>query len=298
MGEWERGLEAAVAGGLISEEQRANLVELHFERETSPSGFPIRLALYVLGAMVLAAATFAAVVRLLGDDPSQLLLGLVFLVTGALIDVVARLIRRSGGPHVLSGIAGAAAGVSLGISVGILLPGDPNSAQGAIGALMATAWSLAWFARTGVGLVASIAISEAAVTVLFFGDWAGLNDQTTGAALCAVGLAAALASVLGRIRPSLPPLVAALAVVGVGCIQLGTYGGVFVAVLGGGISAGLFLVAYRRREALMSAATAISTGVWAVVLSISLTSGALVPLIVAAIIGIALIVWGSRLPRR
>lgn len=298
MGEWERGLDAAVAGGLINEDQRANLAGLNFERETPPSGFPIRIALYVLGAMVLAAAVFAAVVRLLGDDPSQLLLGLVFLAAGALIEVVARLIRRSGGPYVLSGLAGAAAGVSLGIALGILLPGDPNSGQGAIGALLATTWSIAWFVRTGVGLLVSTAIVEVAATVLFFGDWAGLNEQTTGAALCAVGLAAALASVLGRIRPSLPPLVAALAVIGIGCIQLGTYGGVFVAALGGGISAGLFLVAYRRRELLMSAATAISTGVWAVVLSISLTSGALVPLIVAALTGLALIVWGSRLSRR
>ena len=298
MGEWERGLEAAVAGGLIDEDQRVNLANLDFERDDRSSGFPIRVALYVLGTMVLAAAAFAAGVRLLGDEPSQALLGLVFVVIGASIETVARLVRRAGGPDVLSGIVGTAAGVSLGIALGILLPGDPNSGQGALGALLATTWSVSWFARTGAGFVAAVATTECAVMVLFFSDWVGLNDQTTGAVLGALGLAAALGSVLGRIRPSLPPLVAALVVVGFGCIQLGSYGGVLVSALGGGISAGLFLLAFRRHEVLLSAATAVSTGVWAVVLSISLTSGALVPLIVAAVVGVALIVWGSRLSRR
>jgi len=64
------------------------------------------------------------------------------------------------------------------------------------------------------------------------------------------------------------------------------------------ISAGLFVLAYRRSDALMSAATAVSTGVWAVVLTSALTSGAIAPLIVAAGVGAALVVWGLRLSRR
>jgi len=49
---------------------------------------------------------------------------------------------------------------------------------------------------------------------------------------------------------------------------------------------------------MLSAATALSTGVWAVVLTGSLTSGRIAPLIVAALIGVALIFWGTRLSRR
>jgi hypothetical protein len=71
-----------------------------------------------------------------------------------------------------------------------------------------------------------------------------------------------------------------------------------IAVTGIAISAVLFLVAYRRGDAMLSAATAISTGIWAVVLTGNLTSGRIAPLIVAAVVGAGLILWGTRLRRR
>jgi CHASE2 domain-containing sensor protein len=58
------------------------------------------------------------------------------------------------------------------------------------------------------------------------------------------------------------------------------------------------LVSYRRNEALMSAATAVSTGVWAVALTAALTEGSLVPLVVAAVLGVAMIAWGAKLTRK
>ena len=69
-------------------------------------------------------------------------------------------------------------------------------------------------------------------------------------------------------------------------------------MIGIAISAVLFLIAYRRSEALMSAATAVSTGIWAVVLTAALTEGSLVPLIVAAALGVAMIACGARLTRK
>jgi len=100
------------------------------------------------------------------------------------------------------------------------------------------------------------------------------------------------------LKPSLPPLVASLIIIGWGCVMLNSYGGRTIAVAGIGISGALFLVAYRRADAMLSAATALSTGVWAVVLTGSLTSGRIAPLIVAALVGVALIFWGTRLSRR
>jgi hypothetical protein len=47
----------------------------------------------------------------------------------------------------------------------------------------------------------------------------------------------------------------------------------------------------------LASATAISTGIWGVVLAASLTSGAFAPIIVAAVVGVALITWGLRLSR-
>jgi hypothetical protein len=76
-----------------------------------------------------------------------------------------------------------------------------------------------------------------------------------------------------------------------------SYGGKVVAVMGISISAVLFLLAYKRSEALMASAAAISTGVWGVVLAATLTTGAFAPIIVAAVIGVALITWGLRLSR-
>jgi hypothetical protein len=49
---------------------------------------------------------------------------------------------------------------------------------------------------------------------------------------------------------------------------------------------------------MLSAATAISTGIWAVVLTGNLTSGRIAPLVVAAVVGAGLILWGTRLRRR
>lgn len=298
MGEWENGLDAAASRGLISEAQHAELLAMDFGRELAADRFPIRIALYILGATLLVVAAFAAVARALGDEPSQLVVSAVFLALGGVIELVARLMRRNAGLHMLSGIVGAAAGVSLGVALAVVWPGDPEAGHGSLGALLATAWSISWFVRTGAGLVVAAAIAEAAVGVLFFFEWVGVNDETAGVVLCALGLSAALASILGKIRPSLPPLVASLVVIGIGCLSQGTFGGVAVAGTGAAISAVLFVVAYRKGEVLMSAATAISTGVWAVVLAFALTSGAVAPLIVAAVIGVVLIIWGSRLSRR
>jgi len=60
----------------------------------------------------------------------------------------------------------------------------------------------------------------------------------------------------------------------------------------------LFLLSYRRSEAIMSAATAVSTGIWAVVLTTALTDGSIAPLIVAAVLGAALIAWSAKLARK
>jgi len=132
----------------------------------------------------------------------------------------------------------------------------------------------------------------------FVTQWADLPIETTGALLCAVGALAAVVSIFGKLKPSLPPLVASLIIIGWGCVMLNSYGGRTIAVAGIAISGALFLVAYRRADAMLSAATALSTGVWAVVLTGSLTSGRIAPLIVAALIGVALIFWGTRLSRR
>jgi low temperature requirement protein LtrA len=113
-----------------------------------------------------------------------------------------------------------------------------------------------------------------------------------------LGVITAIASIFGRLKPSLPPLVASLIVIGWGCIAQNTYGGDVIAVIGIAISAVLFLVSYRRNEALMSAATAVSTGVWAVALTAALTEGSLVPLVVAAALGTAMIAWGAKLTRK
>jgi hypothetical protein len=88
-----------------------------------------------------------------------------------------------------------------------------------------------------------------------------------------------------------------LVVIGVGSIMQNTYGGKIVAVLGISTSALLFLTAYKRSEALLASATAVSTGVWGVVLAATLTTGAFAPIIAAAVIGVALITWGLRLSR-
>ena len=139
---------------------------------------------------------------------------------------------------------------------------------------------------------------KAAVFIMFFGEWVNMTTETAGVVLCVFGVITAVASIFGRLNPNLPPLVASLIVVGGGCIAQNTYGGKVIAAIGIAVSAGLFLLAYRRGDALMSAATAVSTGVWAVVLTGALTDGAIAPIIAAAGVGAGLVFWGIRLSRR
>ena len=298
MGEWERGLEAARARGVIDDSLRATLAALDFERDHDRQRFPMRIALYVLGAVLLVAAGFATFIRVLGDDPSQLLAASMLAVVGAIIEGVAWLVRRAKTLPFLAGIVGSFAGIPLGFALAIALPGDPNAGAGALASSLAALWSLNWFSRTKSGVAIAAVIGELAFFVGFAGDWASFSQETSGVILCVLGVGAALAAIFGRIKPSLPPLIVSLIVTGVGCGLQNSYGGDVIAVIGIALSAALFVFAYRRGEALMSAATAVSTGVWAVVLSFALTEGALAPLIVSAAVGVGLIVWGSRLSRR
>ena len=298
MGEWERGLEAARARDVIDDSLQATLAALDFERDHDRQRFPMRIALYVLGAVLLVAAGFATFIRVLGDDPSQLLAASMLAVVGAIIEGVAWLVRRAKTLPFLAGIVGSFAGIPLGFALAIALPGDPNAGAGALASLLAALWSLNWFSRTKSGVAIAAVIGELGFFVGFAGDWASFSQETIGVILCVLGLGAALAAIFGRIKPSLPPLIVSLIVTGVGCGLQNSYGGDVIAVIGIALSAALFVFAYRRGEALMSAATAVSTGVWAVVLSFALTEGALAPLIVSAAVGVGLIVWGSRLSRR
>jgi hypothetical protein len=283
---------------LIDQALRDRLAALEFEREHDRQGFPMRVALYVLGAVLLVAAAFATFVRVLGDDPSELLAAAMLAFIGVVVEGVAWLIRRAKTLPFLAGIVGAFAGIPLGVALGLVLPGDPNSGSGALGALFAALWSLNWFSRTRSGVAIAAVIGELAIFVGFIGEWASFSQETVGVLLCLLGIGAALAAIFGRIKPSLPPLIVSLIVTGVGCGLQNTYGSDVIAVVGIAISASLFVFAYRRGEAMMSAATAVSTGVWAVVLAFALTEGALAPLIVSAVLGVGLIVWGSRLSRR
>jgi hypothetical protein len=140
-------------------------------------------------------------------------------------------------------------------------------------------------------------IGEIAVTIGLIGDSFDISAQNTGVFLFVFGVVGALGAIFERIKPGLPPLIASLIVVGVGSAMQNSYGGKVVAVMGISISAVLFLLAYKRSEALMASAAAISTGVWGVVLAATLTTGAFAPIIVAAAIGVALITWGLRLSR-
>ncbi len=298
MSEWERGLEAAREQGVIDGDLRDRLLALDFEREAREQGFPVRIAFYLLGAALLIAAGFATFIRVLGDDPSQLLAAGLLAVVAAIIEGVAWLVKRAKALQFLAGIVGAFAGVPLGFALAVALPNDPSSSSGALGSLLAALWSVKWFSRTKSGIAIAAVVGELAVFVGLAGEWADFSQETIGAILGALGVMAALAAIFGRIKPSLPPLVASLIVTGVGCGMLNSYGGDVIAVVGIAISAGLFFFAYRRNEALMSAATALSTGVWAVVLSFTMTSGALAPLIVAAVLGAGFIAWGMRLSRR
>ncbi|KRO42539.1 MAG: hypothetical protein ABR58_07050 [Acidimicrobium sp. BACL19 MAG-120924-bin39] len=298
MGEWETGLNVAHDRGVIDAEMRDRLAAMEFDRESPPDSFPMRIALIVLGAILLVSAGFAIFIRLVPDDPSQLLVSAMLLGVAAVAEAIAWIVRRTNAVAFLAGIIGSFAGIPLGVAVAVALPGDPNSGAGALGALIAAVWSVLWFTRTKSGWPVASAVLKTAVFIMFFGEWVNMTTETAGVVLCVFGVITAVASIFGRINPNLPPLVASLIVVGGGCIAQNTYGGKVIAAIGIAISAGLFLLAYRRSDALMSAATAVSTGVWAVVLTGALTDGAIVPIIAAAGVGAGLVFWGIRLSRR
>jgi hypothetical protein len=298
VGEWETGLNVAHDRGVINAEMRDRLAAMEFERESPSEGFPMRIALIVLGAILLVSAGFAIFIRLVPDDPSQLLVAAMLLGVAAVAETIAWIVRRTNAVAFLAGIIGSFAGIPLGVALVLALPGDPNSGAGALGALISAVWSVLWFTRTKSGWPVASAVLKAAVFIMFFGEWVNMTTETAGVVLCVFGVITAVASIFGRLNPNLPPLVASLIVVGGGCIAQNTYGGKVIAAIGIAISAGLFLLAYRRSDALMSAATAVSTGVWAVVLTGALTEGAIVPIIAAAGVGAALVFWGIRLSRR
>ena len=297
MGEWEDGLGVARDRGIIDEELQSRLMLLEFDREHKQQGFPMRVALMLLGSIVLLIPLFAVTVRVLGPDPSQLLIALVLLVLGAIAEGIALLVRRAKPLAFLAGIIGSFAGIPLGIAVVVLLPNDASAANGAVGSCIAALWSLLWFRRTKGGIPVAVMIGEFAVFIGLVSDLIGLNTETVGVVLCVFGVAGALAAIFGRIKPSLPPLIASLIVVGVGSLMQDAYDGKVATVIGISISAVLFLLAYKRSEALMASAAAISTGVWGVGLAATLTSGAFAPIIIAAVIGVALITLGLRLSR-
>jgi hypothetical protein len=298
MGEWEQGLEAARKQGIIDDSTLDRLAKMSFERQAAESKFPMRIALMVLGAILLVSAGFAIFVRILGDDPSQIFAAAVVALVALVFEIIARAVMRARPLKFLAGIIGSFAGVPLGFAVAIALPGDPEVSSGAAGALVAAVWSMLWFRRTKSGIAIAAVVLELALFVMLVGDASNITMETAGIVLCVLGIVAAIASIIGRLKPSLPPLVASLIVIGWGCIAQNTYGGDVIAVIGIVISAVLFLIAYRRSEALMSAATAVSTGVWAVVLTAALTEGSLVPLVVAAALGAAMIAWGAKLTRK
>ena len=298
MGEWEQGLEAARKQGIIDDSTHDRLAKMSFERRATESKFPMRIALIVLGAILLVSAGFSLFVRVLGDDPSQVFVAVVLALVALVAEIIARLVSRAKPLKFLAGIIGSFAGVPLGFAVAVVLPGDPDVGSGAVGAIVAAVWSWLWFRRTKSGIAIGAVVLELALFVMLVGESSNFTIETTGVVLCVLGVVAALASIIGRLKPSLPPLVASLIVVGWGCIAQNTYGGDVIAVIGIVISAVLFLIAYRRSEALMSAATAVSTGVWAVVLTAALTEGSLVPLVVAAALGAAMIAWGAKLTRK
>ena len=218
MGEWQQGLEAAREQGIIDEAMQERLLKLQFEHEPTTSKFPMRIALIVLGAILLVSAGFAIFVRVLGDDPSELFIAGVLALVALVAEIVARLVARAKPLKFLAGIIGSFAGLPLGFAVAVLLPGEPNSGVGAVGALVAAAWSWLWFRRTKSGVAVAMVVIELAAAIVFIGESQNLNTETTGVVLCVLGVIAAISSIVGRLKPSLPPLVASLIVVGWGCI--------------------------------------------------------------------------------
>ena len=217
MCEWEHGLEAARKQGIIDQSTHDRLSEMSFEREMSGSKFPMRIALIVLGAILLVSAGFSLFVRVLGEDPSELFVAVVLALVALVAEIIARLVSRAKPLKFLAGIIGSFAGVPLGFAVAVLLPGEPDVAVASVGALVAAAWSWLWFRRTKSGVAIAAVVLELATFIAIVGEATNLNSETSGAVLCALGVLAALASIIGRLKPSLPPLVASLIVVGWGC---------------------------------------------------------------------------------
>ncbi|MDP4642281.1 MAG: hypothetical protein NWS59_04315, partial [Ilumatobacteraceae bacterium] len=151
MGEWETGLNVAHDRGVIDAEMRDRLAAMEFDRESPSDSFPMRIALIVLGAILLVSAGFAIFIRLVPDDPSQLLVSAMLLGVAAVAEAIAWIVRRTNAVAFLAGIIGSFAGIPLGVAVAVALPGDPNSGAGALGALSAAVWSVLWFTRTKSG---------------------------------------------------------------------------------------------------------------------------------------------------
>ena len=129
MGEWEDGLAVARDRGIIDEELQGRLMSLEFVREHKQQGFPMRIALMVLGSIVLLIPLFAITVRVLGPDPSEFLIAFVLLVLGAITEGIALLVRRAKSLAFLAGIIGSFAGVPLGFAILVALPNDAKHAK-------------------------------------------------------------------------------------------------------------------------------------------------------------------------
>ena len=106
MGEWEHGLEAARKQGIIDQSTHDRLSEMSFEREISGLKFPMRIALIVLGAILLVSAGFSLFVRVLGEDPSELFVAVVLALVALVAEIIARLVSRAKPLKFLAGIIG------------------------------------------------------------------------------------------------------------------------------------------------------------------------------------------------
>ena len=208
MGEWEQGLEAARKQGIIDDSILDRLTKMSFERQAAESKFPMRIALIVLGAILLVSAGFSLFVRILGNDPSQVFVAAVIAIVALVFEIIARAVLRAKPLNFLAGIIGSFAGVPLGFAIAVLLPGNPEAGTGAVGAIVAAVWSLLWFRRTKSGVAIAAVVLELALFAMLIGEVSNFTIETTGVVLCVLGVVVAIASIIGRIKPSLPPLVA------------------------------------------------------------------------------------------
>ena len=170
MGEWEQGLEAARKQGLIDDSTHERLSKMSFEREATTSKFPMRIALIVLGAILLVSAGFAIFVRILGDDPSQVFVAAIIALVALVFEIIARVVLRAKPLNFLAGVIGSFAGVPLGFAVALFLPGDPEVGSGAVGAFVAAVWSWLWFSRTKSGVAIAAVVLELALLVMLLGE--------------------------------------------------------------------------------------------------------------------------------